>query len=124
MSARVYETLAADAEAVVRTGHSAVVDAVFARTADRLAVERAARAAGVAFAAVWLQAPEGILIERVTARGPDVSDADAGVVRMQCAQSAGDVRWPSVDAAIDVEQVALRARTVLERQMVARDAAA
>ena len=124
MSARVYETLAANAEAVVRTGHSAIVDAVFARAADRLAIERAARAAGVAFAAVWLQAPEGILVERVTARGPDVSDADAEVVRMQCAQSAGDVRWQAVDAEVGVERVVVRVRAALQRQMVALDAAA
>jgi hypothetical protein len=124
MSTRVYETLAADAVAVARTGHSVVVDAVFARAADRLAVERAARAAGVAFAAVWLEAPERILVERIAARGPDVSDADAGVVRMQWAQSAGDVRWLPVDAAVDVEQVVVRARTALQRQMVALDAAA
>lgn len=124
MSTRVYETMAADAEAVARTGHSVVVDAVFARAADRLAIERAARAAGVAFAAVWLEAPERILVERITARGPDVSDADGEVVRMQCAQSAGDVRWLPVDAAVDVEQVVERARTALQRQMVALDAAA
>ncbi len=124
MSTRVYETLAADAEAVVRTGHSVIVDAVFARAADRVAIERAARAAGVAFAAVWLEAPEPVLVERIAARGPDVSDATADVVRMQWAQSAGDVRWPRVDAAVDVEHVVVHARTALQRQMVALDAAA
>jgi hypothetical protein len=43
---------------------------------------------------------------------------------MQWAQSAGDVRWLPVDAAVDVEQVVVRARTALQRQMVALDAAA
>jgi aminoglycoside phosphotransferase family enzyme/predicted kinase len=124
MSTRVYETLAADAEAVARTGHSVIVDAVCAREGDRLAIERAARAAGVAFAGIWLEAPEPVLLERVTSRGPDVSDADAAVVRMQCAQSTGDVRWLSVDAAADIAQVIVRARGVLQRQMVALDAAA
>jgi hypothetical protein len=124
MSTRVYETLAADAEAVARTGHSVIVDAVFARAADRLAVERAGRAAGVAFAAVWLQAPERILVERVSGRGPDVSDADADVVRMQCAQSAGDVRWRAVDAAGDCEAVLAAARTALQDQTIALHSAA
>jgi predicted kinase len=124
MSTRVYETLAGDAEAVARTGHSVVVDAVFARAADRLAIERAARAAGVAFAAVWLDAPERILVERITARGPDVSDADAEIVRMQCAQSAGDVRWSSVAADADRDQVLAGARASLRAQTVALDAAA
>ena len=124
MTGRVYEALAADAEAVVRTGHSVIVDAVFARAADRLAIERAARAAGVAFAAVWLEAPEPVLLERITARGPDVSDADADVVRMQCAQSAGDVRWSNVDAAAGRDHVLSRARAALRSQMVALDHAA
>jgi len=43
---------------------------------------------------------------------------------MQCAQSAGDVRWQAVDAAADVDQVVARARAALQRQMVALDAAA
>jgi predicted kinase len=116
--------MAADAEAVARTGHSVVVDAVFAQAAQRQSIERAARAAGVAFAGIWLEAPERILIERVTGRGSDVSDADADVVRMQCAQSAGDVRWLAVDAAADVDQVVVRARAALERQMGALDGAA
>ena len=124
MSARVYDALAADAEAAARTGHSVIVDAVFARAPERLAIERAARAAGVAFAAVWLDAPERILLERIAGRGPDVSDADADVVRMQCARAAGDVSWPHVDAAVDVEHVVVRVRTALQRQTVALDAAA
>lgn len=124
MSARVYETLALDAAAVLATGHSVVVDAVFTRAEDRFAIERVARIAGVPFSALWLEAPEDVLIERVTRRGPDVSDADAAVVRMQYAQSAGDVRWSHVDAAVGVEHVVVRARTALQRQMVALDAAA
>ena len=124
MSDRVYEALASDAVAVAAGGHSAIVDAVFARAEDRRAMERAARAAGFAFAALWLDAPERVLIERVTRREPDVSDADADVVRMQCAQSAGDVRWPHVDAAADGGAVHLLARASLLTQAAALDAAA
>lgn len=124
MSARVYEALAADATAVVAGGHSAIVDAVFARVDDRLAIERAARIADVAFAALWLDAPEGVLIERIMQRGPDASDADADVVRMQCAQSAGEVRWSHVDAAADSESVVARAHASLRAQAVAMDLAA
>jgi len=124
MSARVYETLAADAAAVARAGHVAVVDAVFARAEDRIAIERAAGGAGVRFAAVWLQAPQATLIERVSHRTPDASDADADVVRMQCAQWAEDVRWPRLSAAADPPAVEALARASLRAQMMALDAAA
>lgn len=116
MSARVYEALAADAAAIARSGHVAIVDAVFARGDDRAAVERAARFDGVPFAALWLDAPEEVLVERVRQRGPDVSDADADVVRMQCAQFAGDVRWPHVNAAADRDLLIAQARTLLQAQ--------
>jgi predicted kinase len=123
MSARVYEALAADAVAVAAAGHSAIVDAVFARPDERLAIERAARGAGVAFAAVWLEAPEDTLLERIARREADASDADADVVRMQCAQWAGDARWPQVDAVADHDEVLTRARTSLQAQNMAFAAA-
>ena len=124
VSARVYEALIADAAAVVEAGHSVIVDAVFARVEDRLAIEQAARAAGVAFAAVWLDAPEPVLVQRIAQRGPDVSDADVNVVRMQCAQWADDVRWTHVDAVADWDTVLARVRAQLKTQPAALDIAA
>ena len=124
VSARVYEAMIADAAAVVQNGHAVIVDAVFARAEDRLALERAARAAGVAFAAVWLDATEPVLVDRVKRRGPDVSDADVAVVRMQCAQWADDVRWPHVNGAADESAVLADVRAQLQAQTVALDVAA
>jgi aminoglycoside phosphotransferase family enzyme/predicted kinase len=124
MSARVYEALVSDATAAAAGGQSAIVDAVFARTEDRVALERAARIAGVPFAALWLEAPEPVLIERVTNRGADASDADADVVRMQYARSAGEVRWPHVDAAARRDVVIACAHASLQGQAVALDVAA
>lgn len=124
MSARVYEALIADAVAVVNGGHTAIVDAVFARADDRLVIDREARAAGAAFAAVWLDVPEDVMIERVERRGPDVSDADGDVVRMQCAQWADDVRWVHVDAVGKLSTVEARVSARLQSQTVALDAAA
>jgi hypothetical protein len=124
MSARVYQALADGAADVVASGHSVIVDAVFAQAADRAAIQRAARGAGAAFAALWLDAPEHVLIERVVHREADASDANADVVRMQCAQAAGDVRWPHVDAAADVDQVHRRVHAALQQQSVVLNAAA
>jgi hypothetical protein len=124
VSARVYDAAVADAAAVVETGHSAVVDAVFARADDRLVVERVARAAGVPFVGIWLDAPETVLVDRVERRGRDTSDAGPDVVRMQCAQWADDVKWTHVDAAAELSTVLTAVRAQLHTQLVAGDIAA
>ena len=124
MSGRVYEALADHAACIVRTGHSVVVDAVFANPWERAAIERTARSLDVTFAPVWLDAPEDVLVSRVSHRDSDASDADAKVVHMQCARWSGDVPWPRVDATGEREAVEGRARARLRAQFVAVDSAA
>lgn len=124
ISAQVYTRLLADAAAVARAGQTAIVDAVFARSEDRAAAERAARTVGVPFAAVWLDAPMSVLLERVRGRGPDASDADESVVRLQGHQRVGDVQWPHVDASADLSAVEGRVRACLATQAVRADTAA
>jgi aminoglycoside phosphotransferase family enzyme/predicted kinase len=99
MSERVYGTLAERAALLLRNGHSVIVDAVYARPADRDAIERVAAEAAVPFIGLWLEAPESVLIARADERRNDPSDADAGVVRLQRSQDTGQIRWSSVDAA-------------------------
>lgn len=113
VSRTVYDTLASHAAAIVRAGHSVIVDAVFMDPADRIAVEQAARAAGVPFAGLWLEAPEPVLIERVQRRGDDASDANATVIRMQCARDPGTISWRQVDATAASETVAGEATRLL-----------
>ena len=108
VSQRVYTALIAQAAAVVDAGHSVIVDAVFAKPIDRDAIERAAVAAGVPFRAVWLVAPEPVLVERLRHRGADASDADADVLRMQAAYGAGPITWPQVDASLPADLVLTR----------------
>jgi aminoglycoside phosphotransferase family enzyme/predicted kinase len=100
VSQRVYTTLADRAALVVRGGHSAVVDAVYARPADRQAIEGVAAAAAVPFIGLWLDAPESVLIARTEQRTNDPSDADATVVRLQQAQDTGAITWRRLDAAV------------------------
>ena len=80
---------------VVRSGHSAIVDAVHARPADRQAIERLAGDASVPFIGLWLEAPETVLIERTKRRRLDPSDADETVIRTQRAQDIGVDRLAS-----------------------------
>jgi predicted kinase len=66
---------------------------VFARRADRQAIERTAEAAGVPFLGLWLGAPEQVVVDRSRRRWADPSDADPAVVRAQLRAGAGEVAW-------------------------------
>jgi aminoglycoside phosphotransferase family enzyme/predicted kinase len=98
MSGRVYATVTERARTAIREGHSAIVDAVYARPADRQAIERVAVAVAVPFVGIWLEAPETTLITRVEQRRDDVSDADAAVIRLQHRDGAGVIGWHRVEA--------------------------
>jgi aminoglycoside phosphotransferase family enzyme/predicted kinase len=113
VSHRVYWTLAERSAAVVGGGHAAIADAVYARPEDRTAIEDAARLASIPFAGLWLEAPEGVLLDRVRQRERDASDADAGVVREQLAAKTGAITWHRVDASGDLGSVLQRATALL-----------
>jgi predicted kinase len=98
VSRRVYTTVAERAARVVRGGYTAIADAVFARPADREAIERAAADAGVPFAGIWLEAPESVLLSRAGQRRNDPSDAAADVIRVQRSQDTGHIWWSRIDA--------------------------
>jgi len=110
---RVYAAVADRATAIVQAGHSGIADAVFARPADRDAIEQAARASHVPFIGLWLDAPEEQLIARTGRRIGDASDADANVIRRQLTQDIGAVRWRRIDASSGLDQVARAASTAL-----------
>jgi aminoglycoside phosphotransferase family enzyme/predicted kinase len=123
VSHRVYGTLAERSAAVVGAGHAAIADAVFARPEDRAAIEDAARLASIAFAGLWLEAPDRVLLDRVRQRERDASDADPGVVRQQLATGTGPVTWNRIDASGDTSSVLQRATAALGR-LVEPDASA
>ena len=105
VSRRVYLTLIDQADKIVRRGYAAIADAVFAEAPDRDAVEHVARAAGVPFVGLWLEAPESVLLSRVAGRGPDASDAGMAVVRQQLGYRLDSLRWHRFDASGTREQV-------------------
>ena len=109
----VYGALAERAAVLLRAGHAAIVDAVFLDPAERAQIERVARAAGVPFQALWLSAPEDILMERVAARRGDVSDATPDVLRQQLATDPGALTWPLLDVSGSPEAIAAQARALL-----------
>ncbi len=121
MSERVYAAAAERARLIIRQGHSAIVDAVYARPGDRQEIERVAADASVPFAGIWLEAPEATLVARVEERRHDPSDADAAVVRLQHAQHTGAIGWRRIDASMAPEAVLEHAAAYLDEQTVRVD---
>ena len=98
VSERVYRIIIDKAARVARAGHSAIVDAVFARAEERAALETAAAAAGVKFHGLFLVADLATRVQRVSKRAGDASDADAEVARKQEEFVTGPVAWSRIDA--------------------------
>jgi hypothetical protein len=110
---RVYAHMRELAGRALRAGHSAIVDAVHARTVEREAIESVARQAGVAFDGIWLEAALDTRIARVGARVADASDADARVVREQETFDASAIAWRKVEAGGSLADVTTAARRAL-----------
>ena len=98
VSANVYRTLQEKALRIARAGHSAVVDAVFAKPEERNAIEAAVAETGAGFSGLFLVADLKTRLERVGTRGPDASDANDKVARLQEDFPLGIMSWAVVDA--------------------------
>jgi predicted kinase len=98
MSERVYSTLVERAARVLRSGHSVIVDAVYARPWERTAIEQVAIAESVPFTGIWLEAPESLLISRTEQRRNDASDAGPEIVDLQRGLDTGHIAWRRLDA--------------------------
>ncbi len=110
---RVYSIVEDKARRGLAAGQAIIVDAVFAKQEERVAVEVIAREAGCAFVGLWLAAPRETLIARVEHRRGDASDADRRVVREQLGYDLGDIGWEQVDASGTPEHSLAEARRAL-----------
>ena len=111
VTAKVYATLATKADRVIAAGHSAVVDAVFARPDERDAIADIAAKRGIAFTGLFLTADLDTRIARVTGRAHDASDADAKIARMQEDYDVGPLDgWHSIDASGTPAETLARAK--------------
>lgn len=111
VTTKVYAALADKARRVVRAGHSALVDAVFAQADERDAIRKVAADCGVAFIGLFLQADLGVRIARVETRAHDASDADAKVARAQQDYDVGPLAgWRAIDACGTPAETRVRAR--------------
>ena len=103
MTERIYDALGQDAAHIVSQGHSVVVDGVFAREAERAAIEDAARRLSIRFVGLFLVADLQTRQNRVLRRGPDASDVTAEVAGLQEKYNIGTLDWASIDACGSLE---------------------
>ncbi len=114
VTAKVYAALADKARRILKAGHSALVDAVFARGDERAAIRKIAADCGAAFTGLFLQADLGVRVARVTARAHDASDADAKVARLQQDYDVGPLAgWHAIDASGTPAHTLARAKTTI-----------
>jgi len=111
---RVYAALAEKARRVLKAGHSAVVDAVFAREAERAGLREVARSLGVPLQGLFLTADLATRVARIGKRVGDASDADATVAQQQESYDLGSLDWTDVDASGTPEQTLANATQVLK----------
>lgn len=113
MSRKVYETMFDLAREALGAGVPVIVDAVFAREDERHAVETVARAAGVGFRGVWLDAPASVLEARISGRQGDASDATVEVLGEQLGYAIGHVGWKVIDVSGGADDVTAAVRRLL-----------
>lgn len=120
--AAVYTRLLDRAETVLTAGRDVILDATFLNPDQRDAARALATRLGVGFCGLWLTAPEPVLLDRVTKRQGDASDADAAVVQQQIASQAPVPQagngWFCLDAGGTPNQTALAALAVLRAHPV------
>ncbi len=90
-----------------------MVDAVYEDETERAAIDAAAKDLNIPFTGLWLTAPKRILLERVSQRQADASDADEEVVINQIACSTSPISWQSIDTSGTAEQTLSNALTFL-----------
>jgi len=108
IDARVFAALFDGAGRLLRAGHSVVLDATFLDPALRARAEALAKAAGVRFDGVWLEASLETLAGRVAARRGDASEATLEVLQAQMRRDPGELSWTRLDAAGRAEATARR----------------
>jgi uncharacterized protein len=113
VTAKVYAVIADKARQALAAGHSAILDAVFARPDERLIAEASAAVLGVGFHGLFLEAPLATRLARVGARSHDASDADAAVALAQESYDLGPLAWTRIDAAGPLEETLRQARSQL-----------
>ncbi|WP_412050051.1 AAA family ATPase [Hoeflea sp. Naph1] len=113
VNARVYDIMRDKARAVLRGGHSVIMDATWLNQDERTSLSDLARQEGVQFTGIWLIADTAVLETRVSSRRGDASDADVAVVRKQATQTNAPEAWRQIDASGSPDDTLFKAARLL-----------
>tara|TARA_B100000315_G_scaffold250484_2_gene283388 strand:+ start:1226 stop:2716 length:1491 start_codon:yes stop_codon:yes gene_type:complete len=113
MTRRTYDKMYQDAAAGLLAGHSVIVDAVFAQTDERAAIENVAAKAGVVFDGIWLAAEPAVAEQRISSRRNDASDATVDILQQQFSYDTGLIDWTKVESSQDLNKVVQSVSEVL-----------
>ena len=112
----VFRTIATRAEAILRTGHSVIADAVYGQLGEREVLQSVAARTQTAFTGLWLEAPVETLEKRIENRKGDASDATVAVLHRQLETIVAPQTWAIIAADTDAEEMAAQALRVLSRK--------
>jgi aminoglycoside phosphotransferase family enzyme/predicted kinase len=101
---QIYNTLIQRASRILVQGHSVVVDAVFARETERVAIREAALKENIRFVGFFLSTDLATRQSRVGQRQRDASDATPEIAGLQEQYDIGTVDWDVIDASGTPEQ--------------------
>ena len=104
VSQQIYHTIEQRARQILSQGHSVVVDAVFAREDERMALEAVAQESGVTFQGFFLTTDLATRQRRIGHRTADASDATAKIAEFQENYDIGRLGWAAIDASGTSEQ--------------------
>jgi predicted kinase len=113
VTVQVYRELGERAAMALDAGYAAVIDAVALREEERRTFADVAKAVGVPFTGLWLDAPGAAMRGRVTARQGDASDATVDVLDRQLRHDPGALDWRRIDASGGPEATLAAARHAL-----------
>jgi len=116
-SRKVYASLFAKAEQVLKAGQAVIIDAVFLEKEDRQAVQQIAQERQVPFLGFWLETSRAEMHQRIISRQADASDATPEVADRQLERALGQMTWTVIDSSGEAQQ------TLAQAQLFLKDAA-
>ncbi len=116
MTVRTYDAVFDLARRALRAGHSVVADGVFGQPEERADIAEVADTEGVPFHGLWLEAPAGVMAERIRERTQNASDATVEVLEKQRALDLGELTWSRVDTSGSREQTLAAVRAHLKEE--------